>query len=180
MRCKACNVDLGENVKVCPLCREKAVDEAPVLEGLRVAEYPEYGKKRPLKYYIKKNDVYFGKYLMWAILGVSIAALILSVIIDATDLIIYTILPAFFAVSAIVYFVTSLTSEKNGVRSAIYLIALAVFNFIIAGAGYLVSREPGTVYYALISAVVSLIGLMILAGKYPKEMDSELGGRFHH
>ena len=57
MRCLECNVDLGENVKVCPLCGAKASEEKPVLEGMRVAEYPEYGELRPLKYYIKKNDV---------------------------------------------------------------------------------------------------------------------------
>ena len=180
MRCLECNVDLGENVKTCPLCGSKAADEAPVLEGMHVAEYPEYGELRPLKYYIKKNDVYFGKYMMWAILGIAVAVLIVSACLDALTLAVYTILPVFFAVSAVVYFVTSLTSEKNGVKSAIYLIALAVFDLIIVAVGYIVTKEVGTVYYALGSALVSLLGLMILAGKYPKETDAELGGRFHH
>ncbi len=180
MRCTECNVDLGENVKVCPLCGEKATDEKPVLEGMRVAEYPEYGELRPLKYYIKKNDVYFGKYMMWAILAVTVATLITAHFLDGMNLALYTILPALFAVSAIVYFVTSLTAKKNNVNSAIYLVALAVFNLIITAVGYIVTREVGTVYYSLGSALVSLLGLMILSGKYPKEMDAELGGRFHH
>lgn len=180
MRCKECNVDLGENVKVCPLCHAKAVDEKPVIEGMRVAEYPEYGELRPLKYYIKKNDVYFGKYLMWAVLAVSVVTLAVSYFLDAMTLAAYTILPAVFAASAVAYFVTSLISKKNGVRSAIYLIALAVFSLIIVAVGYIITRETGTVFYALGSALLSLLGLMILSGKYPKEMDAELGARFHH
>lgn len=180
MRCTECNVDLSENVKSCPLCGKKASDEAPVIEGLRTAEYPEYGELRPLKYYIKKNDVYFGKYMMWALLLVVPALLLSAVHFDFLDLAAYTILPAIFAASAVVYFVSSLISKKNGVKSAIYLIALAVFSLIIVAAGYIITRETGTVFYALGSALVSLLGLMILSGKYPKEMDAELGGRFHH
>lgn len=180
MRCLECNVDLGENVKVCPLCGAKASEEKPVLEGMRVAEYPEYGELRPLKYYIKKNDVYFGKYMMWAILALMSATLVVASCLDAMNLALYTILPALYAVSAVIYFVSSLTSKKNGVKSAIYLIALAVFSLIIVAVGYITTRETGTVFYALGSALASLLGLMILSGKYPKEMDSELGGRFHH
>ncbi len=180
MRCPECNVDLGENVKSCPLCGAKAADEKPVLEGMRVAEYPEYGELRPLKYYIKKNDVYFGKYMMWAILAVTAATLIVSSCLDAMNLALYTILPAVFAASAVVYFVSSLISKKNGVKSAIYLITLGVFSLIIVAIGYIVTRENGTVFYALGSALISLLGLMVLSGKYPKEMDAELGGRFHH
>lgn len=180
MRCTACNVDLGENVKVCPLCGEKATDEKPVLEGMRVAEYPEYGELRPLKYYIKKNDVYFGKYMMWAILAITVAVLVVAHFLDGMNLALYTILPALFAVSAVVYFVTSFLWKKNGVKSAVYLIALAVFSLIITAVGYITTRETGTVFYALGSALISLMGLMIISGKYPKEIDVELGGRFHH
>ena len=39
MRCKECNVDLGENYTKCPLCGAEAVDEAPVIEGNGTAEY---------------------------------------------------------------------------------------------------------------------------------------------
>ncbi len=180
MRCTECNVDLSENVKVCPLCGKKASDEAPVLEGMKTAEYPDYGELRPLKYYIKKNDAYFGKYVMWALLLLVPVILAVSAHFNAIDLAAYTILPAIFAVSAIVYFLSSLLSKKNGVKSAIYLITLAVFSLIIVAVGYIITRETGTVFYALGSALISLLGLMILSGKYPKEMDAELGGRFHH
>ncbi len=180
MRCKDCNVDLGENLKTCPLCGADASDEKPVLEGMSVAEYPVYGKLRPLKYYIKKNDVYFGKYMMWGILFAAAVIIILASVFDWMTLAVYTILPAVFAVSAIVYLVTSMISPKNGVKSAVYLIALAVFNLIISGAGYIITRETGTIFYALGSAVIALLGLMVIAGKYPEEIDAELGGRFHH
>lgn len=180
MRCTACNVDLGENVKVCPLCGEKATDEKPVLEGMRVAEYPEYGELRPLKYYIKKNDVYFGKYMMWAILLLTVAGLVTAVLTDSMRTVLYTVLPVLYGLSSIVYSVTSLVSDKYGVKSAIYLISLAVFSLIISAIGYLTTRETATIYYALGSAILPLLGLMIISGKYPKEIDVELGGRFHH
>ena len=38
MRCKECNVDLGENVKVCPLCKSNAVDDKPLIENIKTAE----------------------------------------------------------------------------------------------------------------------------------------------
>lgn len=180
MRCTECNVDLSENVKVCPLCGKKASDEAPVLEGMKTAEYPEYGELRPLKYYIKKNDAYFGKYVMWALLVIIPTVLAVSAQFDAFELAAYTILPAIFAAAGIMYFLSSMLSKKNGVKSAIYLITLAVFSLIIVAVGYIITRETGTVFYALGSALISLLGLMILSGKYPKEMDAELGGRFHH
>ena len=147
---------------------------------MKTAEYPEYGELRPLKYYIKKNDAYFGKYVMWALLVIIPAVLAVSAHFDALELAAYTILPAIFAAAGIMYFLTSMLSQKNGVKSAIYLITLGVFNLIIVGVGYYLTRETGTVFYALGSALISLLGLMILSGKYPKEMDAELGGRFHH
>lgn len=180
MRCKECNVDLGENVDVCPLCHAKAVQENPVLEGIRVAEYPDYGELRPLKYYIKKNDVYFGKYVMWAVLALSAAVLLISFLTSRLLLGAYTILPAIYSVAALTYFLTSIISKKNGVRSAIYLITLAIFSLIIVAMGYITTHETSTTFYALGSTLLSLLGLMILSGKYPKEMDSELSARFHH
>ena len=180
MRCVKCNVDLDEKTTVCPLCGEKASEEKPVLEGIKTAEYPEYGELRPLKYYIKKNDVYFGKYMMWGLLALTAIILGVSAYFDKIELAVYTILPAIFAVSAVVYFVTSIVSPKNGVKSAVYLIALAVFDLIISAIGYVITRDTRTIFYALGSALVSLLGIMILSGKYPKEIDAELGGRFHY
>lgn len=180
MRCKDCNVDLGENLKTCPLCGAEASDEKPVIEGMKVAEYPAYGELRPLKYYIKKNDVYFGKYVMWGILLVTAVILVFASLLDWMTLAVYTVLPVIYAFSAVMYLVSSLVSKKVGVKSAVYLIALAAFNVIISGAGYIITREMGTIYYALGSGVISLLGLMVIAGKYPEEIDVELGGRFHH
>lgn len=39
MRCKQCNVDLGENYTRCPLCGNAASDEKAKLQGLSTAEY---------------------------------------------------------------------------------------------------------------------------------------------
>ena len=179
MRCKECNVDLADGVKVCPLCNSKAVDEAVVLEGMKTAEYPEYGELRPLKYYIRKNDVYFGKYLIWIVLAFTAVSLPVSYFMDKFDLIAYTVLPVVLAASSIVYLVTSLISKKNAVKSPLYFIVLGVLSLIIVGIGYLTTKETATITYALVSTLLSFLGLMVLSSKYPKEVDAELGGRFH-
>ncbi len=180
MRCKECNVDLGENVKVCPLCHANASEEKAHIEGMQVAEYPQYGELRPLKYYIRKDDAYFGKYIMWAVLAISAAVLSSSFAFNFVETAVYTVLPAIFGAAGAVYFITSFINKKYGVKSAIYLIALSVFSVIIVAAGYIITKNYQTVFYALGSALISLLGLMILSSKYAKEMDEELAARFHH
>ena len=179
MRCKECNVDLAEGVKVCPLCKSEAVNEDVVLKGMKTAEYPEYGELRPLKYYIRKNDVYFGKYLMWIVLALSAVSMPAAYFLDKLSLVAYTVLPVLFAVTSIVYFVTSLISKKNAVKSPLYFIVFGILSLVIVAVGYLTTKEIGTATYALASALVSFLGLMVLSSKYPKEVDAELGGRFH-
>lgn len=39
-RCISCNIDLGEEYTVCPLCGEKTANEAKLIKGLKTAEYP--------------------------------------------------------------------------------------------------------------------------------------------
>ena len=39
MRCKNCNVDLGENYTTCPLCSGEATDEKARLQGIATAGY---------------------------------------------------------------------------------------------------------------------------------------------
>jgi hypothetical protein len=39
-RCKHCNIDLGEEYTVCPLCHEKAINETKKIPNIRTAEYP--------------------------------------------------------------------------------------------------------------------------------------------
>lgn len=48
MRCRKCNVDLGETYKLCPLCGEKASDDEPLLEGFTVAPYPTNSPIQPM------------------------------------------------------------------------------------------------------------------------------------
>lgn len=179
MRCKECNVDLDENVKVCPLCKSKAVGDKPLIENIKTAEYPEYKESRPLKYYVQKNDVYFGKWFMLGVVILSLVLLTVSYIFDFFNTALYTVLPIIYAVSSAVYFVSSLRDSKSHAKGAIYLIALAVFGGIIAIAGYITTNGIGRAYFALGSAIVALLSLMMLSTKYPKEIDEELAGRFH-
>lgn len=41
MRCRHCNVDLGETYSLCPLCGEKAANDEPRLSGIKVAPYSD-------------------------------------------------------------------------------------------------------------------------------------------
>ncbi|HZJ78813.1 MAG TPA: DUF6320 domain-containing protein [Clostridia bacterium] len=41
MRCVKCDVDLGKNYQLCPLCSNEAVDEKPILKDIATAEYPD-------------------------------------------------------------------------------------------------------------------------------------------
>lgn len=126
-----------------------------------------------------KENVYFGKYFMWAVLAVTAVLIAIGFAMSFIDTVLYTVLPALYAFSGAVYFLTSFLNKKNGVKSAIYLIILAVLSLIIVAVGYILTKESGTVFYALGSALVSLLGLLILSSKYPKEMDDELKARFH-
>ena len=49
MRCRKCNVDLAETYTLCPLCGEKASDDAPLLEGFTVAPYPKNSPVKPME-----------------------------------------------------------------------------------------------------------------------------------
>ncbi len=49
MRCIKCNVDLAETYTLCPLCGEKASDDAPLLEGFTVAPYPKNSPIKPME-----------------------------------------------------------------------------------------------------------------------------------
>lgn len=57
MRCRKCNVDLAETYTLCPLCGEKASDDAPLLEGFTVAPYP---KNSPIKPIPKEEKPFYG------------------------------------------------------------------------------------------------------------------------
>ncbi len=67
MRCKFCNVDLSETYTKCPLCGEKASDEAPRLLGLKPAPYPKNApvvkqveeKKAKTPFSVEKLKAYF-------------------------------------------------------------------------------------------------------------------------
>lgn len=40
-RCSCCNVDLGEEYTICPLCAQPAVNESKRINGFKTAEYPQ-------------------------------------------------------------------------------------------------------------------------------------------
>ena len=45
MRCLECQVDLADNVSLCPLCGAAAQDVPPLLEGVNSQDYPDYTNK---------------------------------------------------------------------------------------------------------------------------------------
>ena len=180
MRCNNCNIDLAENAKVCPLCAAKAVDEECSIKGLNKAEYPKYKGLRKNSYYIRKNDVYFGKRLM-AVLAIAIAVLFAGgILMHRADMAGYKAIPIMLGVAAIAYLVTSLVSKRFGEKSAVYLIMIAVVNIIICAVAFITHKTLVTACFSLASLLAALISLIVLALRYPKEMKEELSGRFNH
>ena len=45
MRCPACQVDLNENARRCPLCGGAAEDVPPLIEGVEYQDYPAHTKR---------------------------------------------------------------------------------------------------------------------------------------
>ncbi len=81
MRCTECNVDLGDEYQRCPLCGSDAVNESPVIGGMRTSEYPDVVyKPYPKKYVLIFFLIFLGfcavemtaDYIINARLGLSV------------------------------------------------------------------------------------------------------------
>ena len=167
MRCKECNVDLGENYTKCPLCGADAVDEAPVIEGIATAEYPDYVKLKKAK----RKSNYPLKHLL-RIGGIFSAFCLL---IGSAPL--WTaIAPTIMIIISIVYFIASLKEKGEMLHSGVALFATFVLEFIFflyaAHYHYVLSK-------IIICLIICAAFLAIVYLKRPERMKNQMKALFH-
>lgn len=135
MRCHNCNVDLPEEYSRCPLCGGKASPDAPLIEGIRIAEYPKV-KTQPAE---KNHFMIF--LVIWAVC--SLIPFIFSVQLGAS-------------VFCLVPFVWTLVFRP------LYIKQLYAGNFIVMNLlpMWLASLVFSSIYYS--SAIPALLGYMPL------------------
>lgn len=146
MRCKECNVDLGEEYLKCPLCGTAAVSEEPLLEGVVSAPYPKYDEAL-LSEKSKFHSDFPQKYALRAGLAVCLVLAIVSLF--TTEKLWSIGVPAVLGVNAVLYFIFGCAEKGKLLHSAVSLL----------------KAMAASVLFIIISAVAS-VGLaeMSLAG----------------
>lgn len=67
MRCRECNVDLPKEYTACPLCGGKVSDDKPLIDGIRLAEYP---KVKTETYKRNPFPIFLGIWALTALVGI--------------------------------------------------------------------------------------------------------------
>lgn len=173
MRCKNCGVDLGEEYTLCPLCGEKAVDEPPVLEGFKTAEYLKYRENAEFEKSKFKPD-YPLKYVLRAVL-VLCCSFGVAVLFGAPEKLWTAGVPLALAATAAVYFAAGLFEKgrllHSGVALLSTLLSSAVFTLVS-----LISKTGKT--SMLDCLLVCLAFFLLLWAIKPKRMKEQLKALF--
>lgn len=155
MRCKNCNVDLGESYERCPLCGEKASDEAAVLEGFETAEYPEYDEKTA---YIKPkiSCAFPQKYLLRAVLPLCGVFGVIA-LFGAKPL--WNVgVPLLFAATSAAYFVVGLFEKGRLLHSMVSLLS----TLLSAGVFTLIALIAKSGVTAMLDSLALCLGFFLL------------------
>ena len=167
MRCPQCNVDLGESVRLCPLCGAEAVDEAPALPELHEAPYPDYTNVTPQKTKSKKPGP------GWLRAGLIIAAL--SVLIGQSNL--WTVVtPVCLIAVAVGYFCYGLKETGTLLHSAVALVTSLAFQLLYFLWALIHHMSLPQI---LLSMTVTAVFLAILYLKFPERVEAQMEATFH-
>lgn len=159
MRCRECNVDLPKEYTSCPLCGSKVSDDASLIEGIRLAEYPRV-KTEPYK----RNP--FPIFLaVWALVA-AVAA-----VLRAKDLISY---------NAFAFILSSVPGAWTLIFRPVFVKQPYVGNYVMMNiyplllCGFLCSEVKGSVgsfwaYFAPAVFIIILIALITVIFIKPKE-----------
>lgn len=154
MRCINCNVDLPDEYSNCPLCGGKASPEAPVLEGIRTAEYPkvctEPEKKNPFKIFL---IIWAASCLVSLFFSLELAALVLCLVPFIWTLVFRPI------------FVKQLYAGNFIVMN---LLPLTLASFVYSSITY-GDMLPAIVGFMPISCIAVLVALTVLVIAKPKK-----------
>lgn len=167
MRCPQCCIDLGESVRVCPLCGAEAVDEAPALPELHEAPYPDYTNVTPQKTKSKKPGP------GWLRAGLIIAAL--SALLGQSNL--WTVVtPVCLIAVAVGYFCYGLQEKGTLLHSAVALVTSLAWQLLFF---LLALLRHMSLAQILLSMAVTAVLLAILYLKFPERVEAQMEATFH-
>lgn len=172
MRCRECNIDLGERYTKCPLCGSEASQDEVILTGIAQAPYPEYDRKLLQKKKNFKCD-FPQKFVLRAAVILCIPLGLLSLYGHS---ILWTgIVPVLMSASAIFYYISGIIEKSRLLHSAVGLISTAA---VLLGL-VLISLIAGTrISGLLFSLAGSVLLLLLLFAIKPKNMRSQMKALF--
>ena len=154
MRCRECNVDLPETYTACPLCGGKATPDAPVIEGIRTAEYPkvktEPYKKNPFNIFI----------IVWLAAGV-LSAILFSTSIAAA------VICAVPCIWTLVFRPLCVKQLYAGNYIVMNLFPFALASVVFSKLQY-ESLQPAFTVYLPVCCIAVLVALTVLILAKPK------------
>ncbi len=167
MRCPQCKIDLGESVRVCPLCGAEGVDEAPALPELHEAPYPDYTNVKPKKVRAKKPNP------GWLRAGLIVAAL--SVLLGQSNL--WTaVTPVCLVAVAVGYFCYGFKEKGDLMHAAVALLTSLAFQMLFFLHALLHCMSLAQI---LLSMTVTAVFLAILYLKFPERVEAQMEATFH-
>lgn len=180
MRCIKCDVDLGENYEICPLCASPASEVPPVLKGMKTSEYPEIKALRPFeKRRLIPHSKTFNHYVFLIAVLLSVLAVFPGIWLLWSG---YTALaiavPAICIIAEILIFIKSLVLKTIRQNAIIYIISLMIINAVLAVAAAVNPQMSALLPAAAIA--FGLLDLLTLRIIEPENFKVEFQSRFHH
>ncbi|MCR5485104.1 MAG: hypothetical protein K6F09_05875 [Clostridiales bacterium] len=160
MRCRSCNIDLGEEYVRCPLCGEKASPDEPVLSGLRTAEYPD------IKYRKNPKSAFLIYVIIYAIL--CSAAIVADLIINrrvSDSLWAVFLLPCVWAILFRPLFIHKLYIGSYIMQDAIYISVFMLWCAKSYMRDFSYAIYSGVPMICTISAVLIFVGIFLFPEK---------------
>ena len=166
MRCLKCNVDLAENLTVCPLCGAKAANEKSVLQDVSAAPYPDVlpQKAKPFKPTAAQ-----------ILLGVTATLGLLACVLSSRGLL-ALLLPLLFLFDHIFFFVRALRERGALIHAGVSLLSGASLNTLIVLVALLFGLPWRTLLFALICGFVLFVLLFTFR---TERMEKQMQALFH-
>ena len=180
MRCIKCDIDLGENYEICPLCASPAADVPPVIEGMKTSEYPEIKALRPFeKRHLIPRSKTFNHYVFLVVALFSALAVFPGIwLLWSGYTAISIVVPVICIIAEVLIFIKSLALKTMRQNAIIYTIPLIIRNAVVAIFAAFNQQMSSVLPGVAISCGLFL--LVILRIIEPEKFKVEVQSRFHH
>ena len=180
MRCLKCDVDLGENYEICPLCASPATDVPPVIEGIKTSEYPVIKALRPFeKRHLIPRSKTFNHYIFLIVMLLSVLAVFPGMwLLWSGYTALSIVIPAICIIAEVLIFIKSVAVKKMRQDAIIYIIPLIFLNAVLSAAAAVSQHMSALLPVAAIGC--GLFILIILGIIEPEKFKVEVQSRFHH